>query len=231
MRLLLKLSGEALSGDRGVGLDSEMMHLVSDIVKELTEKWHQVGIVVGAGNFIRGAEVHEIDRSVADNMGMLAININALALFDYLSKKWIPTEILNSFAVDGVAERFNKNKAMKFMENGGVVIFGGGTWNPYFTTDTAGVLRALETEADLLIKATKVDGLYTKDPKKYDDAEFIKEISFDEVVKNNYKVMDMTAIILAKENKLDIKIVNLFKKWAVVTAVEGSEEGSFVHNT
>ncbi|MBB1564698.1 UMP kinase [Candidatus Gracilibacteria bacterium] len=229
MRVLLKISGEALSGGKGFGFDEQMLHRVAEIVKELIHNKHQVGIVVGAGNFIRGAEVKNIDRCIADNMGMLAININALALFDYLQKKGIKSRNLNSFAIDGVADRFNKPKAEKFLDNGGVIIFGGGTGNPFFTTDTAGVLRALEIEADLMIKATKVDGLYDKDPEKYDDAKFIKSSTYGEILEKDYKVMDLAAIALAKSNNLKLKIVSLFKQGAILNAVNGDDEGTVIH--
>lgn len=228
MKILLKLSGEALSGNKWFGFDENMLKNVSDIVRELIEKWHKVWIVVWAWNFIRWAEIQNIDRTIADNMWMLAININALALYDYFTKNNIKCKNLNSFAIDGVAERFNKPKAIEFMEEFGVIIFWWGTWNPYFTTDTAGVLRALEIEADLMIKATKVDGLYTKDPQTSADAEFIQEIGYDEVIKKWYKVMDLTAITLAKANGLKIKIVNLQKKWAILRAVETDTEWSLV---
>ncbi|RKW20977.1 UMP kinase [Candidatus Gracilibacteria bacterium] len=228
MRVLLKISGEALAGGKGFGFDEKMLDKVTEIVKELIHEKHQVGIVVGAGNFIRGAEVKDIDRCIADNMGMLAININALALFDYLQRKGVKTRNLNSFAIDGVADRFNKPKAEKFLDNSGVIIFGGGTGNPFFTTDTAGVLRALEIEADLMIKATKVDGLYDKDPEKYDDAIFIKNSTYTEVLDRDLKVMDMAAIALAKSNNLKLKIVSLFKDGAILRAVKGDDEGTTI---
>ena len=228
MRVLLKISGEALSWWKWFWFDEQMLHRVAEIVKELIHNKHQVWIVVWAWNFIRWAEVKNIDRCIADNMWMLAININALALFDYLQKKWIKSRNLNSFAIDWVADRFNKPKAEKFLDNGWVIIFWGWTWNPFFTTDTAWVLRALEIEADLMIKATKVDWLYDKDPEKYDDAIFIKNSTYTEVLDRDLKVMDMAAIALAKSNNLKLKIVSLFKDWAILRAVKGDDEGTTI---
>ena len=175
-----------------------------------------------------GFDVKDIDRCIADNMWMLAININALALFDYLQRKWVKTRNLNSFAIDWVADRFNKPKAEKFLDNSWVIIFWWWTWNPFFTTDTAWVLRALEIEADLMIKATKVDWLYDKDPEKYDDAIFIKNSTYTEVLDRDLKVMDMAAIALAKSNNLKLKIVSLFKDWAILRAVKGDDEGTTI---
>lgn len=212
MRILLKLSGEALSWGKWFGFDKKMLDHVSELVEEMINDWHQIWIVVWAWNFIRWAEVWDIDRCIADNMWMLAININALALYDYFTKRWIKVRNLNSFAIDWVADRFNKPKALKFFEKSGVLIIWWWTWNPYFTTDTAWVLRALEIEADLLIKATKVDWLYDKDPKKFDDAKLISHITYNEVLRERYKLMDLTAITLAKTNNLKIAIANLYKK-------------------
>lgn len=224
MRVLLKISWEALAWWKGFWFDEEMLNQVSNIVRELIAQKHQVWIVVWAGNFIRWAEVKNIDRCIADNMWMLAININALAIFDYLQKKWIKSRNLNSFAIDWVADRFNKPKAEKFLDSYWVIIFWWWTWNPFFTTDTAWVLRALEIEADLMIKATKVDWLYNKDPEKNSDAVFIKNSTYAEVLEKNLKVMDLAAIALAKENNLKLKIVSLFKPWAILRAVNGDDE-------
>lgn len=229
MRVLLKISWEALAWGKWFGFDESMLHKVAEIVKELIHEKHQVWIVVWAWNFIRWADVKNIDRCIADNMWMLAININALALFDYLQKKWIKARNLNSFAIDWVADRFNKPKAEKFLDNSGVVIFGWGTWNPFFTTDTAWVLRALEIEADLMIKATKVDWLYDKDPEKYKDAKFIKTSTYAEILEKDLKVMDLAAIALAKSNNLKLKIVSLFKDWAILRAVNWTEEGTTIN--
>lgn len=230
MRVLVKVSGEALAGWVNWGLDYVMLDKVWNIIKDLIENDIEVGIVVGAWNFIRWAEIEKIkiDRCNADNMWMLAININTIALGDVLERKWVSTKLVNSFGIDWIAERFNKQKAVKYIENKKVVIFGGGTGNPYFTTDTAWVLRALEIEADMMIKATKVDWIYTKDPMKYNDAEFIKSATYNEVITKNLRVMDFTSIALAKENNLVVKVLSLTKKWALKKAILWGDEGTTI---
>lgn len=228
MRVLLKISGEALGWGKWFGLDDDMLDTVTDLISDLKSKNIELWIVVWAGNFIRWAEVKKIERCNADSMWMLAININSIALADTLSKKWIGAKLVNSFWIDGVVERFNKDKAVKNIKSGKIIIFGWGTGNPYFTTDTAWVLRALEIDADMVIKATKVDGVYTKDPVKYKDAEFIHSATYDEVLTKNLKVMDLTAIALAKQNKLTIKVANLYKKWAILDAILWKKEGTTI---
>jgi uridylate kinase len=232
MRVLLKVSGEALAGEKWSGLDYVMLDKVCDMIKEITEKNIEVAIVVWAWNFIRWAEIEKIniDRCNADNMGMLAININAIALADVLVRKWIEVRQVNSFAIDWISERFNKPKTIKSLKKWHVVIFGWGTGNPYFTTDTAGVLRALEIEADMMIKATKVDWVYDKDPIRYSDAIFIKNATYDEVITKNLKVMDATSIALAKENSMLVKVVSLYKKDAVINAIIWDEEWTIIHD-
>ncbi len=229
MRVLLKVSWEALAWEKWVWLDYVMLDKVSEMIKEINKKWIELGIVVGAWNFIRWAEVVNLDRCNADNMWMLAININAIALADILSKKWIEVKQVNSFAIDWISDRFNKPKTIKNLKKWQVVIFGGWTWNPYFTTDTAWVLRALEIEADMMIKATKVDWVYDKDPKKFSDAKFIKKASYNEVITKNLKVMDATAISLAKENNMLIKVVNLYKKNAILNAILWDNEWTTIY--
>jgi len=228
MRVLLKISGEALGWGKWFGLDDDMLDTVTDLISDLKSKNIELWIVVWAGNFIRWAEVKKIERCNADSMWMLAININSIALADVLSRKWIGSKLVNSFWIDGVVERFNKDKAVKNIKSGKVIIFGWGTWNPYFTTDTAWVLRALEIEADMVIKATKVDGVYTRDPVKHKDAEFIHSATYDEVLTQNLKVMDLTAIALAKQNNLTIKVANLYKKWAILDAILWKKEGTTI---
>lgn len=230
MRVLLKVSGEALAGDNHGGLDYVVLDQIAETVKKMIEHNIEVGIVIGAGNFIRGEEIEKIgiDRCNADNMWMLAININTIALGDVLKRKWVSVKLVNSFAMDGIVERFNKDKAMKALESKKVVIFWWGTWNPYFTTDTAWVLRALEIEADVMIKATKVDGVYNKDPMKYHDAEKIEKVSYDEVMEKNLRVMDFTAIALAKENNLTLKVVSLTLPWALLRSILWGSEGTTI---
>lgn len=221
MRVVIKISGEALAGIEKGGLDYVMLDKVWDIIKDLIESDIEVGIVVWAWNFIRWAEIEKIkiDRCNADNMWMLAININTIALSDVLERKGVDTKIVNSFDIDWVAERFNKNKALKYIKNKKVVLFGWGTGNPYFTTDTAWVLRALEINADMMIKATKVDGVYTKDPMKFDDAQFIESATYDEVIVKWLRVMDFTSIALAKENSLVVKVLSLTKEDSIKNAI------------
>lgn len=226
MRVLLKISWEALAWWEPSGLDYVMLDEVCEKIKFLIANNVEVWVVVGAWNFIRGAEIEKIniDRCNADNMWMLAININAIALSDVLWRKEIHTRLVNSFGIDGIAERFNKHKVIKDLQAKKVVIFAGWTGNPYFTTDTAWVLRALEIEADMMIKATKVDGVYDKDPMKFQDAVFIPEASYDEVITKNLRVMDHTAIALAKENNMILKVVSLYNDGAIMRAIVGNNE-------
>lgn len=226
MRVLLKISWEALAWWNSWWLDYVMLDEVCETIKKLVDKKIEVWIVVWAWNFIRWSEIEQIniDRCNADNMWMLAININTIALADVLSRKWILVKTVNSFSIDWVAERFNKPKALKALAKWKVMIFGWWTWNPYFTTDTAWVLRALEIEADMMIKATKVDGVYTKDPIKYNDAEFIKNATYDEIITKNLKVMDSTAIALAKDNKLLLKVVSLYDDSAILKSILWKDE-------
>ena len=226
MRVLLKISWEALAWWNSWWLDYVMLDEVCETIKKLVDKKIEVWVVVWAGNFIRWSEIEQIniDRCNADNMWMLAININTIALADVLSRKWVWVKTVNSFAIDWVAERFNKPKALKWLSKWKVMIFGWWTWNPYFTTDTAWVLRALEIEADMMIKATKVDWVYTKDPVKYNDAEFIKNATYDEVITKNLKVMDSTAIALAKDNKLLLKVVSLYDDSAILKSILWKDE-------
>jgi len=226
MRVLLKISWEALAWWEQWWLDYVMLNEVWDMIESLRKKKIEVGVVIWAWNFIRWAEIEKIniDRCNADNMWMLAININSIAMWDVLTKKWLWVKIMNSFWIEWVVERFNKPKAIKALKDGKIIIFWGWTWNPYFTTDTAWVLRALEIEADVMIKATKVDWVYDKDPVKFLDAEFIKNATYDEVITKNLKVMDSTSIALAKDNNLTLKVVSLYEEWAILRAILGKEE-------
>jgi len=221
MRVLLKISWEALSWGEHSGLDFEVLDDVWNMIKDLVRHNIEVWVVIWAWNFIRWAEIEKlkIDRCNADNMWMLAININTIALLDILSKKEVEAKIVNSFSIEWIVERFNKVKSVKDLSKWKVVIFGWWTWNPYFTTDTAWVLRALEIEADLMIKATKVDWVYDKDPMKFHDATLLKDLTYDEVLTNNLRVMDYTAISLAKENNLKLMVCNLVEKWAILNCI------------
>ena len=231
MRVLLKISWEALSGDEEKGLDFEVLDDVCEIIKKLVNHNIEVWIVVWAWNFIRWAEIEklQIDRCNADNMWMLATNINSIVISDVLNKKNIDSNIVNSFWVDWVVDRFNKLKVIKDLSKWRVVIFWWGTWNPYFTTDTAGVLRWLEIEADVMIKATKVNWVYDKDPMKFHDAQLLENLTYDEVLSNNLRIMDYTAIALAKENNLKLVVCSLFEKDAIVNCLTLWKWGSTIN--
>jgi len=218
MRIILKISWEALSWEEEKGLDFPILDDVWEMIRSLVNHNIEVWIVVWAWNFIRWAEIEKlkIDRCNADNMWMLATNINSIVISDVLAKKNIDSKIVNSFWVDWVVDRFNKTKVIKDLSKWRVVIFGWWTWNPYFTTDTAWVLRALEIEADIMIKATKVNWVYDKDPMKFHDAKLLKNLTYDEVLSNNLRVMDYTAIALAKENNLKLVVCSLFEKWSIL---------------
>ena len=230
MRILLKLSGEILAWWEHFWLDYVVLDEVWDIIKNLINNNIEVWIVVWAWNFIRWKEIEKlnIDRCNADNMWMLAININSIALSDVINRKWIRTKVVNSFWIEGIVERFNKQKVIKDIEDKKVIIFWWWTWNPYFTSDTAWVLRALEIEANLMIKATKVDWVYDKDPMKYWDAVFIKNATYDEVITKNLNVMDYTSIALAKENNLKLKVVSLYEEWAIIRAILWDNEWTLI---
>ena len=230
MRVLLKISGEFLAWWEHIWLDYVVLDQVWNMIKNLINNNIEVWIVVWAWNYIRWKEIEKlnIDRCNADNMWMLAISINSIALSDIIGRKWIKTKIVNSFAIDGIVERFNKQKVIRDLEAKKVLIFWWWTWNPYFTTDTAWVLRALEIEADLMIKATKVDWVYDKDPLKYSDAVFIKSATYDEIITKKIWVMDYTSIALAKENNLKLKVVSLYEEWAIMRAILWNSEWTLI---
>lgn len=231
MRVLLKISWEALAWEKWNWFDYIMLDEVCEMIKWLIKKDIEVWIVVWAWNFIRGAEIEKtnIDRCNADNMWMLAININSIALADVLVRKGIEVRQVNSFDIDWISERFNKSKTIKSLKKWHAVIFWWWTGNPYFTTDTAWVLRALEIEADMMIKATKVDWVYDKDPVKYSDAKFIKNATYNEVITKNLRVMDATSIALAKENSMLIKVVSLYKKDSILNSIIWNNEWTTIY--
>lgn len=230
MRVLLKISWEALSWQKWFWICEESLKYVAHKIKELRDSNVEVAIVVWAWNLMRWAEACGglIDRPSADKMWMLAIIMNGIALRDTLNHVWLDAELHSSFEIPGVCPRFNKPRAIKHIKKGRVIICVGWTWNPYFTTDTACVLRAIELDCDFVVKATQVDGLYTKDPNKHDDAEFIKEATFKNVISNWYRVMDQTAFALAMENNMKIKIVSFTKPWAIVRAISWEDEGTTI---
>ena len=230
-RILLKISGETLMGDQGFGINPDVINYVAEEVRSIFDLGIQIAIVVGGGNIFRGiaANSYNMGRVSADQMGMLATVINSLALQDNLEKKGIQTRVQSAISMHEVAEPYILRKAVRHLEKGRTVIFAAGTGNPFFTTDTAAVLRAKEIRAEVLLKATKVDGLYNSDPVINKDAKFIKETTYMEVLSKHLNVMDMTAISLAMENKLPLVIFNLRKKGNIRKVVCGEEIGTRIN--
>lgn len=229
-RVLLKLSGEALAGERGFGIDPPVVERLTDEVLAVHHMGVDLGLVIGGGNIVRGAAASEkgMDRVTADYMGMLSTVINALALQDMLEKKGVQTRVMTAIRMDEVAEPFIRRRAIRHLEKGRVAIFAAGTGNPYFSTDTAAVLRAIEIDAEVVIKATKVAGVFTADPVEDPSAEFIPTITFQEVVARELAVMDAPAVSLCKENGLPIIVLDLDDSGAVAAAVRGERVGTLV---
>lgn len=229
-RVLLKLSGEALAGERGFGIEPAVVDQLTDEIRSLVEMGVSLGIVIGGGNIVRGAIASQagMDRVQADYMGMLGTIINALAVQDLLETKNVETRVMTAIRMEEIAEPYIRRRAMRHMEKGRVVLFAAGTGNPYFSTDTAAVLRAIEMESDVVIKATKVQGVYTADPVTDPTAEFIPTISFQEVVQRELAVMDTAAVALCKENDLPIIVLNLSDRGAVASAIRGERVGTLV---
>jgi len=229
-RVLLKVSGEALAGERGFGIEPKVVDQITDEIKSLAEIGVSLGLVIGGGNIVRGAMASRqgMDRVQADYMGMLATIINALAVQDLLEHKGVGTRVMTAIRMEQIAEPYIRRRALRHMEKGRVVIFAGGTGNPYFSTDTAAVLRAIEMDADVVIKATKVQGVYTADPEEDPAAEFIPTISFQEVLTRELAVMDTAAVSLCKENGLPIIVLNLGEQGAVGSAIRGERVGTLV---
>jgi len=231
-RILLKLSGEALIGNQGFGIDPDMIRYVADEIRSVIDIGVQVAIVVGGGNIFRGiaASSFGMDRTSADHMGMLATVINSIALQDALERKGVQTRVQTAISMHEVAEPFIVRRAVRHLEKGRAVIFAAGTGSPYFTTDTAAALRAQEIHAEILLKATKVDGIYDADPVKNKDARFIKKISYMEVLERQLKVMDMTAISLAMDNQLPLAVFNLHSPGNIRKVVCGDDVGTRICN-
>lgn len=230
-RILLKLSGEAFAGDIGYSIDPNFLEYISHEIKSVYDLGVEIAIVIGGGNIFRGfqGEGIGVDRATADYMGMLATVINALALQSALERHaLIPTRVLSAIEMRQVSEPYIRRRAVRHLEKGRVVIFGGGTGNPFFSTDTAAALRAAEIGADVLLKATKVGGIYDKDPEKYPDAVLIKEISYLEVINMGIRVMDHTALTLCRENKIPIIVFNVKEKGNLKSVVLGYSVGSVV---
>ncbi len=231
-RVLIKLSGEALMGNQGFGITPEMIHYVAAEVAKVYQLGVEISVVVGGGNIFRGVAGSSagMDRTSADNMGMLATVINSLALCDALEKCDVPTRVQTAIGMDKIAEPFIRRKAIRHLEKGRVVIFAAGTGNPYFTTDTAAVLRANEVRAQILFKATQVDGVYDKDPIVHDDAVMFDELSYMRVIEKQLHVMDMTAISLAMEQDLPLQVFDLHKPNNIYKAVAGENIGTRIYN-
>ena len=229
-RILLKLSGEALMGDKGFGICPKMLSYVAEEVWSIVELNVQLAIVVGGGNIFRGVAAGSfgMERTSADHMGMLATVLNSLALQDALEKRGIQTRVQTAISMHEVAEPYILRRALRHLEKGRVVIFAAGSGNPYFTTDTAAVLRAKEIHAEILLKATKVNGLYDSDPECNADARFIKTISYMEVLERQLKVMDMTAISLAMDNQLPLMVFNLKEKGNIQRVISGEDVGTTI---
>ena len=231
-RILLKLSGEALAGKSGFGIDVDEAESIASRVKEVTDMGVEVALVIGAGNLWRGKQGLErgMDRATADYMGMLATVMNAMALMDALERTHVYTRVLSAVEMRAVAEPYIRRRAIRHLEKGRVVIFGAGTGNPYFSTDTAAALRAMEIGAEVVIKATKVDGIYDSDPKKNPDARKFREMTHIEFLNRHIAVMDSTAVTLCMENNLPILVLNLWDPHALVAALKGEEVGTLVHD-
>ncbi len=228
-RVLLKLSGEALAGENGFGVDPEIVTKICTEIAEVHADGAQLALVIGGGNIFRGlsSSAKGMDRSNADYMGMLATIMNALAVQDALEKMDVPTRVLSAIAAREVSEPFIRRRALRHMEKGRVVICAAGTGNPYFTTDTAAALRGVELNCSLIIKATKVDALYDKDPMKHKDAVKIKNISYNETIQRDLKVMDFTALTLAQENDMPLVVCSMFGG-AIKRVLTGEDEGTLI---
>jgi len=230
-RILLKLSGEALMGDDAFGINRATIVRIVDEVSEVIRLGVEVAIVIGGGNIFRGVAGGAVgmDRATADYMGMLATVMNSLALADTMNKAGLTARVMSAIAIDQVVEPYVRPKALQYLEEGKVVIFAAGTGNPFFTTDTAAALRGAEIGAEMVLKATKVDGVYTADPKKDPTATPYSELSFDDAISQNLGIMDATAFALCRDQKLPVKVFSIFKNGALKRVVLGEDEGTLVH--
>ena len=231
-RILLKLSGEALMGDDSFGVNPDTVNKIVDEIKQAKLLGIEIAVVIGGGNIFRGAALGTagMDRATADYMGMLATVMNALALQDAMKHAGLVSRVQSAINIDQVVEPYIRGKAIQYLEDKKIVIFAAGTGNPFFTTDTAAALRAMEISADIMIKATKVDGIYSSDPIKDKNAKLFSSISFDEVINKNLKVMDATAFTLCRDQQLPIAVFNIFKKNALNNVLIGKQEGTLVTN-
>ncbi len=229
-RVLLKISGEALAGEKGFGIDPPVVDRLTEEIKGVHAMGVVLGLVVGGGNIVRGtiASQRGMDRVTADYMGMLSTIINAMAIQDMLERKGVETRVLTAIRMEELAEPYIRRRALRHLEKGRVVLFAGGTGNPYFSTDTAAVLRAIEMNSDVIIKATKVSGVFTSDPEKDPEATFLPTVSFQEVVAQELGVMDAPAVSLCKENDLPIIVLDMARGGAVAAAIRGEAVGTLV---
>ncbi|MBM3727129.1 MAG: UMP kinase [Acidobacteria bacterium] len=231
-RILLKLSGEVLAGQAGFGIESEKVNALAQEIASVARTGAEIGLVIGGGNFFRGvaAAARKMDRVAADHMGMLATVINALAFQDALEKAGIPTRVMTAIQMHQVAEPYIRRRAIRHLEKGRIVIFAAGTSNPFFSTDTAAVLRALEIHAEVIAKATRVDGVYDKDPLAHPDATMFDTIGYTEVLTRSLKVMDASAVAMCRDNNLPIRVFNLNRQGNIMRMVMGEPIGTLIHN-
>jgi|TARA_B100001093_G_scaffold91706_1_gene83837 uridylate kinase len=231
-RILLKYSGEAVAGLAGQGIDPKILHFMSREIKSVVKKNVAVGVVIGGGNLFRGQELNQdgIDRVAGDHMGMLATVMNGIALRDSLERNGIKTRVMSAIPMPGIVEHYDRRRAIQLLDEGFVVIFTAGTGNPFFTTDTAACLRGIEIDADIMLKATKVDGVYSDDPKKNPEATLFDSLTFDEAIQKNLRVMDTTALTLARDNQMNIKVFNYESEGALLDIVNGKEIGTLISN-
>ena len=229
-RVLLKISGEALAGERALGFDFDTMDRIAEEIAAVVRQGTSLGLVIGGGNIVRGSQLSKMgmDRVGADYMGMLGTVINALAVQDILERKGLETRVMTAIRMEELAEPYIRRRALAHLENGRIVIFAAGTGNPYFSTDTAAVLRAIQIKADVIIKATSVDGVYSADPKQDKTATLYDEISYRDVMLEELKVMDQTAVTLCKENSLPLIVLNIHRANAIASAVQGERIGTLV---
>jgi len=230
-RILLKLSGEVMAGEGGFGIDPARVDSLAEEVAEVARTGVQIGLVVGGGNFFRGvaAAARNMDRVTADHMGMLATVINALALQDALERQGIPTRVMTAIELRQVAEPYIRRRAIRHLEKGRIVVFAAGTSNPYFSTDTAATLRALEIKAEIIAKATRVDGVFDKDPLKHADAQLFEQVSYHEVLSKNLAVMDSSAVAMSRDNRLPIVVFNLNRRGNIMRMSMGEPVGTLIH--
>lgn len=229
-RILLKISGEALAGGKGLGFDFDTITRLALEIRDVVQMGAEVGLVIGGGNIVRGSQISLLgmDRVAADYMGMLGTVINALAVQDVLERQGVDTRVMTAIRMEEVAEPYIRRRALRHFEKGRTVIFAAGTGNPYFSTDTAAALRAIQIKADVIIKATSVDGVYSADPKKDPEAVFYPQVSYRDVMLEELGVMDQTAITLCKENKLPLVVLNINRPGAVASALRGERVGTLV---